>query len=374
LKLEELSHSDRIDWLRLARTPQVGPVTFGKLLARFGSASDALDALPELARRGGRKTPLTALSRDVAEAEIQATDDIGGRILMACESDYPARLREIDPPPPVITTLGSLDLTDRLSCAIVGARNASAVGVRFARDLAHQLGEAGVIVVSGLARGIDGAAHTGSLETGTVAVLAGGVDHIYPPDHADLHQRIARDGLIVSESRLGMSPTARDFPRRNRLISGLSLGTVVVEAAMRSGSLITARLANEQGREVMAVPGSPLDPRSRGSNKLIREGAALVENADDVIDIISSLRRDAAELPTEYDYGDEALSTDEATIDTLRDRIADLLSPAPVSTDELARQLGAPVGLVMAALLELELAGRADIAPGGQVRGTYREP
>lgn len=374
MKLEELSHSDRIDWLRLARTPQVGPVTFGKLLARFGSASDALDALPELARRGGRKTPLTALSRDIAEAEMQATDDIGGRILMACESDYPARLREIDPPPPVITTLGSFDLTDRLSCAIVGARNASAVGVRFARDLAHQLGEAGVIVVSGLARGIDGAAHTGSLETGTVAVLAGGVDHIYPPDHADLHQRIARDGLIVSESRLGMSPTARDFPRRNRLISGLSLGTVVVEAAMRSGSLITARLANEQGREVMAVPGSPLDPRSRGSNKLIREGAALVENADDVIDIISSLRRDAAEPPTEYDYGDEALSTDEATIDALRDRIADLLSPAPVSTDELARQLGAPVGLVMAALLELELAGRADIAPGGQVRTTYQEP
>lgn len=369
----ELSPSDRIDWLRLARTPQVGPATFSKLIQRFGTAAEALEVLPELSRRGGRTRPLEPISRDVAEAELLATEDAGGHILMACEAAYPARLREIDPPPPVISTMGSLDLTDRMTCAIVGARNASAVGVRFARELAHALGDAGVIVISGLARGIDGAAHTGSLESGTVAVLAGGVDHIYPPEHQDLHGQIARSGLVVSESRLGMSPTARDFPRRNRLISGLSLGVVVVEAAMRSGSLITARLANEQGREVMAVPGSPLDPRAKGSNMLIRNGAALIEGADDVLEILGNLRRDAAEPPRDpFDMdcdGDEIDLT--GSLDELRARIADLLSPSPTTIDELTRQSGAPIGLVMGVLLELELAGRAEIAAGGQVRAAY---
>lgn len=372
---ETLSPSERTAWLRLARTPQVGPVTFAKLIARFGSADDALDALPGLARRGGRSAPLDSPSREDAEAEIQATEDIGGRILMACEPDYPARLAEIDPPPPVISVIGPLEPNDRASCAIVGARNASAVGVRFARELGQGLADAGVVVVSGLARGIDGAAHTGALEGGTVAVLAGGIDHIYPPEHADLHREIARRGLIVSESRLGLSPTARDFPRRNRLISGLSLGTVVIEAAMRSGSLITARLAAEQGREVMAVPGSPLDPRAKGSNRLIRDGAALVEGVDDVLDILGGLRRDAAE-PERPPYSADPDLSDIADddIDGIRERIADLLSPSPVSADELARQTGAPAGLVMAALLELELAGRAEVAPGGQVRAAYPDP
>ncbi|MEE2566819.1 DNA-processing protein DprA [Hyphobacterium marinum] len=372
---EALSPSERTAWLRLARTPQVGPVTFAKLIARFGTASEALDALPDLARRGGRSTPLTSPSREEAEAELEATEEIGGKILMACEPDYPARLAEIDPPPPVISVMGPLNPNERTSCAIVGARNASAVGVRFARELAQGLADAGVIVVSGLARGIDGAAHNGSLNGGTIAVLAGGIDHIYPPEHAELHREIARRGLIVSESRLGMSPTARDFPRRNRLISGLSLGTVVVEAAMRSGSLITARLAAEQGREVMAVPGSPLDPRAKGSNRLIRDGAALVEGVDDVLDILGGLRRDAAEpSPPPYSPDPDLAGIADDDIDNIRERIADLLSPSPVSADELSRQTGAPAGLVMAALLELELAGRAEVAPGGQVRAAYPDP
>lgn len=369
---EPLSLSERTAWLRLARTPHVGPVTFARLIARFGSATDALDALPDLARRGGRSAPLHSPSREDAEAEIEATESFGGRLSMACEPDYPVRLAELDPPPPVISVMGPLEVNDRPSCAIVGARNASAIGVRFARELSRALADAGVIVVSGLARGIDGAAHTGALDGGTVAVLAGGIDHVYPPEHAGLHQDITRRGLIVSESRLGMSPTARDFPRRNRLISGLSLGIVVVEAAMRSGSLITARLAAEQGREVMAVPGSPLDPRAKGSNKLIRDGAALVESADDILDILGGLRRDAAEPDHDPYRADPGMADlPETEIDDIRERIADLLSPSPVSADELARQSGAPAGLVMAALLELELAGRAEIAPGGQVRAAW---
>lgn len=367
----ELTPDERADWLRLARTPQVGPVTFAKLIARYGNAADALQALPELSRRGGRASPLRPVARDAAEREIARTERLGARVLAACEPDFPDLLAALDPAPPVITVLGSLDLDARPCCAIVGSRSASAVGARFARELAAELGANGVIIVSGLARGIDGAAHAGALATGTAAVLAGGVDHVYPPEHADLHRLIGEQGALVTESPLGAIPTAKDFPRRNRLISGLSLGVVVVEAAMKSGSLITARLAGEQGREVMATPGSPLDPRAKGANRLIREGAALIESAADVLEILGGAQRPSVASPPADEYEPCAAETAGREADAIREQVAALLSPSPVSQDEIARQTGAPVGAVLAALVELELAGRAEISPGGMVRAAW---
>lgn len=366
----ELTHAERVDWLRLARTPQVGPVTFAKLIERYGNASTALNALPELAAKGGRINALRIVGREQAEAELSATDEFGARMLMACEPEYPDLLAVLDPAPPVITIQGKLDPDAAPCCAIVGSRNSSAIGVRFARELSRALGQAGITIVSGLARGIDGAAHTGSLETGTIAVLASGLDHIYPPEHTDLHHDIAERGLLVTESPLGAVPTARDFPRRNRLISGLSLGTVVIEAAMRSGSLITARLAAEQGREVMATPGSPLDPRAKGTNKLIRDGAALIESADDVLEVLRQAKRPMAAEPDAPDY--EAEPHDEPNA-SMRTRISELLSPSPVSIDELVRQSGARTGEVHSVLIELELAGRAIVLPGGHVQITYSD-
>jgi DNA processing protein len=272
---------------------------------------------------------------------------------------FPTARAAVDPPPPVLWTLGDPSLLARPCIAIVGARVASAGGIRIARGLAAQLGEAGWTVVSGLARGIDGAAHEGALATGTAAVLGGGVDDVYPPEHADLHRRLGERGCVVSERPPGARAQAQDFPRRNRIISGLCRGVVVVEAELRSGSLITARLAAEQGREVFAVPGSPLDPRSRGTNDLIRNGAALCEGLDDVERAFSTLRtlfEPPADVP-DYQEPDDALI----------ERVAALLSPTPAPRDELARAVGAPAGAVAAALLELSLVGRATLLPGGLV-------
>ncbi len=376
MKRRALKPDERADWLRLARTPGVGPVTFAKLIERFETPAAALDALPRLARRGGRVDPLKVVSRAQAEEELARTEALGARLLAACEPDYPERLAAIDPPPPVITALGPLDPSPDLACALVGARSASAVGMRFAGDIARGLGERGVTVISGLARGIDGAAHAGALDTGTIAVLAGGVANIYPPEHDTLHRAIAERGLIVSESPPDYSPSARDFPRRNRLIAGLSLGVVVIEAAERSGSLITARLAAEQGREVMAAPGSPLDPRAKGANRLLREGAALIEDADDVLDVLRGAQRPRLSEPSGFDYEDERPDPAqlESEADAVRERVAALLSPSPVSKDELVRFTGASARAVTAALVELELAGRCEIAPGGMVRSVYPEP
>jgi DNA processing protein len=276
-----LSEPERRDWLRLARTDNVGPVAFAGLLARFGSPGRALDALPDLARRGGRR--LTPPTVDQAAAELDGGAALGAQLLAACEPDFPRRLAAVDPPPPLLWVRGDATLLNRPAVAVVGARIASAAGQRFARTLADDLGREGFVVVSGLARGIDGAAHEGALSTGTVAVLAGGVDDLYPPEHADLYDRVVASGCVVSENEPGRRATARDFPRRNRIISGLSQGVIVVEAELRSGSLITARLAAEQGREVLAVPGSPLEPRARGANDLIRQGATLCEGVDDVL-------------------------------------------------------------------------------------------
>jgi len=355
-----LSDTARRDWLRLARTENVGPVTFDQLIGRFGEASRALAALPDLARRGGR-AGLKIPSAAVAEQELADGEALGARLIASCEPDFPGALAALDPPPPLIWTRGDAALLDRPSVAVVGARVASAAGQRFARGLAAELGAAGHTIVSGMARGIDAAAHEGSLPTGTVAVLGGGIDDIYPPEHRGLYERIVEQGCVVSESEPGRTAVARDFPRRNRIIAGLARAVVVVEAELRSGSLITARLANEQGREVLAVPGSPLDPRAKGTNDLIRQGAALCEGAEDVLRALEGLR--GFREPERTPFRAQPCEPD----DRLRDRLADLLSPTPVSRDELVRAANAPAPLVFAALMELALAGRAELQPGGMV-------
>jgi DNA processing protein len=357
-----VTEGERLAWLRLARTPQVGPVTFNALLERFGDAASVLDALPDLARRGGRMAPLQTPSLDDTRREIDAGARIGARLVCACEAEFPALLAAVDPRPPLLWVLGDLALANRPTAAIVGARIASAAGQRFARGLAAQLGQAGVTVVSGLARGIDGAAHEGALPTGTIAVLGGGVNDIYPPEHADLHRRIAEGGAVISESPPAYRAQARDFPRRNRLISGLSRAVVVVEAELRSGSLITARLAAEQGREVLAVPGSPLDPRARGTNDLIRQGADLCEGVEDVLRALN--QSSLGEPPSPPWSG---LTATDAQVDAVRERLAELVSVTPVSRDELMRAVGAPAPVVLAALTELALAGRVELLAGGMV-------
>jgi DNA processing protein len=357
--MSELSDAERRDWLKLSRTENVGPVTFDQLIQRFGTAGKALTALPDLARRGGRAIRLAderAVDKELADGAA-----LGARLIAACEPAFPQALAALDPPPPLIWVRGRPELLERPCVAIVGARVASAAGQRFARGLAAELGQSGHVIVSGLARGIDGAAHEGALPTGTVAVLGGGVDDVYPPEHGGLYARIAETGCVVSESEPGRAAVARDFPRRNRIISGLSRAVVVVEAELRSGSLITARLAAEQGREVLAVPGSPLDPRAKGTNDLIRQGAALCEGADDVLRALEGLR---GFREPERGYGAQLGPEPD---DALRREVAALLSPTPVSRDEIVRATGAAPAAVFAALVELSLAGRCELLPGGMV-------
>lgn len=351
-----LDPAERFARLRLARTDRIGPVAFAQLIGRYGSALSALDALPNLVRKSGSASVPPPV--ETVEREIAAGDAIGARLLVLGDSDYPEMLAALDPPPPILWTRGRVDLLNQPSVAIVGARIASAGGQRIARGLAQQLGQAGHVVVSGMARGIDAAAHGGALATGTVAVLGGGVNDIYPSEHADLYARLTDQGCVVSESPVGARAQARDFPRRNRIISGLSRGVVVVEAEVRSGSLITARLAAEQGRDVFAVPGSPLDPRARGPNELLRQGAILCEGIEDIDRAFNTLRtlREPPADPMRFD-GD--------IDDAFLDRVAVLLSPTPTPRDEIARALNAPVSQVAAALLELSLTGRADLLPGG---------
>lgn len=351
-----LDPAERFARLRLARTDRIGPVAFSQLIGRYSSALNALDALPDLVRKSGAASVPPPI--ETVEREIAAGDAIGARLLVLGDSDYPEMLAALDPPPPILWTRGRVDLLNQPSVAIVGARIASAGGQRIARGLAQQLGQAGHVVVSGMARGIDAAAHEGASATGTVAVLGGGVNDIYPSEHADLYARLTEQGCVVSESPVGARAQARDFPRRNRIISGLSRGVVVVEAEVRSGSLITARLAAEQGRDVFAVPGSPLDPRARGPNELLRQGAILCEGIEDIDRAFNTLRtlREPPADPMRFD-GD--------VDDAFLDRVAALLSPTPTPRDEIARALNAPVSQVAAALLELSLTGRADLLPGG---------
>ncbi len=346
--------------LRLARTEGVGPITYRRLLARFADAEEALAALPELARQGGRATKLRIATPREAEREATAVKKLGGRLLFLGEPDYPRLLALLPDSPPVLAVLGDLAVLGPRPIGIVGARNASAGGMRMAEALAADLAANGAAIVSGLARGIDAAAHTGALHTGrTVAAIAGGLDVPYPPEHAELQSRIAASGAVVTEAPLGTAPQSRHFPKRNRIIAGLSLGLVVVEAAMRSGSLITARFAQDAGRELFAVPGSPIDPRCLGSNNLIRQGATLVEGAEDVL----------ANLPPEPATRQEPPSLAEPEPAPLANpgAIADLLSPSPTDLDDLIRRSGQPASAVMAALMQLELAGRVELLPGNRV-------
>lgn len=362
-----LDAAQRRAWLRLARTQQVGPVTFSGLIARFGSAEAAIAELPRLAQRGGGDK-FQLPSEDVIDRELDLLAQLGGTLIAACEEDYPHGLAALEPPPPVISILGQRALLKRNMIAVVGARNASALARKFTFTLARDLGEAGLVVVSGLARGIDAAAHEAALDSGTVAVVAGGIDIIYPPENEALHHAIAQRGLILSEMPLGEAPQARHFPRRNRLISGLARGVVVVEAAERSGSLITANYALEQGREIFAVPGSPLDPRAKGTNRLIRDGATLTESAQDVLaELTPMLGRAFREDEPAAPSSPHNLAALEAEADRVRERVIEALGPAPVEIDELIRQTGAPAAAVLTVVLELELAGRCRRTPGNRV-------
>jgi DNA processing protein len=368
-----LSRSEKLDWLQLARCDGVGPRTFFKLLKRFGSAARAYAELPRLAAESGNPERWRRCPRQVAEAELAAIEALGAHLMAHGEPTYPQRLAEIADPPPVLMVRGDPALLAQAAVAVVGARNASGSGRTFARHLAGELAGGGIVIVSGLARGIDTAAHDGALAAGgtTVAVLACGVDVAYPPDNAKLLGRIVEAGAVVSERPLGAEPQARHFPKRNRLIAGLSLGVVVVEAAPQSGSLITARLAAEQGREVMAVPGSPLDPRHRGTNQLLREGAALVESAEDVRAALGSALQPAPaprRRPLVPAPPPSAPAPAPATNGTGLDRlICERLGPVPLLVDELIRQCDGRAAEVQRTLLELELSGRIERHPGNRV-------
>ena len=359
-----LDDKQRLDWLRLSRTENVGAQTFQVLIERYGDAASALEALPELAARGGIRRSIRVYDLDRAEADIERTHALGARFVASCEDDYPALLRHIADPPPMICIKGDIGVTARPVVAIVGSRNASAVGRKLARKLAGDLGAAGYTVVSGLARGIDTAAHEGSLETGTAAVLAGGIDNVYPPENQGLFDAIADSGLIVTEHVPGTQPSAKNFPRRNRVVSGMAWGVVVVEAALRSGSLITARLALEQNREVFAVPGSPLDPRAEGTNKLIKDGAVLVQNADDVIDVLSAFLAPREPPPSGGGmHMSEPAGSGPPASDGIRTALLDLMGAAPVDIDDLIRESGFSAAQVLTTILELELAGLVQRLP-----------
>ena len=357
-----VNDAGRFSWLRLARSANVGPVTFASLLNRYESASAALEAIPELAKNGGAKR-VRLSDPALVEKELEAAAGIGAQMLALGAGNYPGNLAVMGSAPPVLWALGAPETAIAQSVGIVGARNASALGLKFAETLAADLGRAEWTVASGLARGVDAAAHRGALATGTVAVLAGGVDVMWPPQNEALYREIIEKGAVFSERAMGHQGRAPDFPRRNRIVSGLSLGIVVAEGAERSGSLITARFAGEQGREVMAAPGSPLDPRAGGCNRLIREGATLVRGIDDVLEALSSLSHAPRLAEPLFEWANAQGEADDA----LRREIRELLGFVPIDTNELIRMTDAPPGLVAHVLLELDLAGRLRREPGGKV-------
>jgi DNA processing protein len=368
-----IGDQESLDWLRLARSSGIGPITIRDLIAYFGTAAKALEALPDLARRGGGRRPVRLCTKQEAEREIAALAKLGARLIVRPEPDYPEALAALEDAPPVITVKGRTELLKPDKIALVGARNASANGRRIAADMAAGLVRAGTVVVSGMARGIDTAAHLGALDTraedgGTIAVVAGGIDVLYPPENAQLFDRLGAEGLIVAESPPGTEPVARLFPRRNRIISGLSRAVVVVEAALRSGSLITARYALDQGRDVMAVPGSPLDPRCRGANRLIREGARLVEDFEQVLESLDGLIGRDLRFHENLRIDHQASETDTLNeVDQVRDEVLSLLGPSPVMVDELVRQCHCSPPVLGMVLLELDLAGRLERHPGNRV-------
>jgi DNA processing protein len=364
----QLSDEQRIDWLRLIRSQNIGPRTFRALLNHCGGARAALEQLPALARRGGGTMAPKICTRAEAEREIEAAQRLGASFIALGESDYPRRLQAIDDAPPLLALRGNRAALTLPAVAVVGSRNASAAGLKMTERIARGLGEAGFAVVSGLARGIDAAAHRVTLDkSGTIAVLAGGLDRLYPPEHGELAENILAAGIVLTEMPFGWEPRARDFPRRNRLISGLSLGVVIVEAAKRSGSLITARLALEQGREVFAVPGSPLDPRAEGTNGLLKQGATPVTEAADIISVLRPIMGTDFPIAEPEVISGGGLSEDANPAADERARVLDLLSPTPVSIDDLVRLSKASPRVVRIVLLELEIAGRLERHGGGLV-------
>lgn len=364
---QKLTDNERLDWLQLARCHNVGARTFYHLLSLYHTPKKALEALPQLLQRSGNKKNITIFSREDAEQELERSQKIGAEIIAACEPDYSPLLREIHNAPPIITILGRRELLHTQSIGIVGARNASANGCRFAQKLAYDLGQNGITVISGLARGIDTAAHKGALATNTIGVTAIGIEQIYPSSNRELYHQLAKEGLIVTEFPYGTMPLPQNFPQRNRIISGLSVGTVVVEATKGSGSLITARMALEQNREIFAVPGSPLDPRCKGTNHLIKQGAHLIESAEDIIDALSNTSNVLFEKenpPTTHPH--EILPT-ELELDKAYPIILEKLSMSAVSVDELIAQTSLSANLILTILLELELAGKLERQAGNRV-------
>ncbi len=353
---------EKLAWLRLIRSENVGPITFNRLVERFGSAEKALSALPDLAKRGGKLEGIKIASAPDAEKEMAKAEKFGAKLVAKYEPEYPALLAQVEDAPPVITVMGHTSLFKKPSLGVVGAR-------KIAEDFSRKTGAAGYVVISGLARGIDSAAHLATLTTGTVAVVAGGIDVIYPPENEKLYQQICEQGAVVAESPFGTEPIARHFPRRNRIISGMSMGVLVVEAAAKSGSLITARMALEQNREVFAVPGSPLDPRAEGANGLIRDGAHLATTADDIISVLRTLRMQSLQDPAGRGWqggGGNSPAQDDPP-QALYGKILENLSHTPVEMDELIRAVDAPIGHVLTVILELELAGRIERQAGNKV-------
>lgn len=359
-----LSDRQRRSWLRLIRTENVGPASFRALINRYGSAEAALEALPELASRGGREQ-VNLPTWDQIDAELEAAERMGARFVAIGEAEYPPLLTRIEHPPPLIAAAGRTELLQAPACAIVGARNASITGMRFTQKIAHDLGLAGLLIVSGLARGIDTAAHRGSIETGTVAVIAGGLDQPYPPENERLYAELLDRGVVLTEMPFGWVPRAQDFPRRNRIIAGICYGLLVVEAAERSGSLISARLANEMGRLVFAVPGFPLDPRAGGTNKLLKEGATLVTKAEDVIEALRPVIGRPMPVTSAEEPPDLAAVPPPA--ESERTLVINALGRTPVLIDDIIRHTGLEAAQVALVLLELDLAGRLERHPGGYV-------
>lgn len=363
-----LSQTERIARLQLARSDGIGPITFRRLVERYGSAARAAEKVPELAKNGGRAKPLNILPLKQAEDELARIGKTGAKLVVYGDEDYPPQLAAIEDAPMVLTVLGDVGLLKKQGIGIVGSRNASLQGRRFAEALAADLGRAGLTIISGLARGIDTAAHGASLATGTVAVVAGGVDVVYPAENKTLYDHIAAGGAVVAENELGTQPMAQHFPRRNRIISGLALGVVIVEGTLKSGSLITAHVAADQGREVYAVPGHPMDPRAGGPNALIRDGATLVSSSSDILDSLARLKemrivKEPDPAPTDFAVPDPAPDI----LANARNLLIPLLCTVPVGVDDLVRETRLTLPVVQTILLELELAGKLTRHPGNRV-------
>lgn len=360
----EIGEQTLFDWLRLIRSDNVGPAMFRRLINRFGSAENAIEALPDLIKGSTAKRAIRLAPPDKIAQEIELTRKFSAQFVTLIDPAYPELLKHISDAPPVLIVLGNKELLNAKAIAVVGARNASAAGTSVTKQIAHQLGEAGYVIASGLAKGIDAAAHAAALNTGTIAVFAGGIDHIYPDSNIELARNILRHkGVLMTERAFGSIPRAQDFPRRNRIVSGISQGVVVIEAAIRSGSLITARMALEQNREVMALPGFPLDPRAEGGNKLIRDGATLVRHADDILQELEQSRPPKQQGFLQEDEFDTIYtSTQQAPNAT--EQVLSALSPTPTPIDDIVRHTKLPVAIVSTILLDLEIAGRLERSAG----------